>query len=144
MKVNAAIGQCWVNVKFWGGVIPGKNKDFENQRNRWFLHCQFFRQHSKFERNGSAWSSRIQVFSNSLRCVLLLICQNKIHSNPRVWIKGDAFDSPTFVWLPNQIYFLAHQWLFAYVALQIRIHIHKWVSCSSAFWSKIRHQVREK
>jgi len=23
VKVNAAIGQCWVNVKFWGGVIPG-------------------------------------------------------------------------------------------------------------------------
>ena len=23
VKAEAAIGQCWVNVKFWGGVIPG-------------------------------------------------------------------------------------------------------------------------
>ena len=30
MKVNAAIGQCWVNVKFWGGVIPGKIKETDD------------------------------------------------------------------------------------------------------------------
>ena len=24
VKAEAAIGQCWVNVKFWGGVIPGQ------------------------------------------------------------------------------------------------------------------------
>ena len=23
VKAEAAVGQCWVNVKFWGGVIPG-------------------------------------------------------------------------------------------------------------------------
>ena len=24
VKAEAAVGQCWVNVKFWGGVVPGQ------------------------------------------------------------------------------------------------------------------------
>ena len=26
VKAEAAVGQCWVNVKFWGGVIPGETR----------------------------------------------------------------------------------------------------------------------
>ena len=25
LKVSAAAGQCWVDVGFWGGVIPGNS-----------------------------------------------------------------------------------------------------------------------
>ena len=33
MKADAARGQCWVNVKFWGGVIPGNTQHLTHMVN---------------------------------------------------------------------------------------------------------------
>ena len=33
VKADAAQGQCWVNVKFWGGVIPGNTQHLTHMVN---------------------------------------------------------------------------------------------------------------
>lgn len=37
-KLEAAKGQCWVDVGFWGGVVPGEDTGGVRVRVRVFLH----------------------------------------------------------------------------------------------------------
>jgi len=63
-KVAAARGQCWVDVGFWGGVIPGNAHHLKGgcgllgRSHPW--------QRSPSQDHGDSWGARLQMLSHPL------------------------------------------------------------------------------